>query len=301
MSKTIFKKYAQNVAEVDSSFRRLFENRNAHAAFSGTPGEINPALRRAIDAVTMPLIDEDSQTGRPARAAISVDGFTPILLFRAGTEDPHFVALGIYRHLSSSLDRTKDKKSVLTSAVPTQGEIPEMKDIVSFLQSCRGVYNLDSDDLGANFGIISLDQYQSLPPGKLYSIANMPLLLELPQLTTPDGISLPTKILTLDLRGETSTNRFELVVTTDSRYSSAKSGYPQNCSVLFAEPEVGYDFTTDELKERGMVPPTAKHLFPDGTSIFRVFVRNGRVALFAPDSSGLKVPRSDDFRTNGIF
>ena len=305
MQKTIFTRHAAQVASVDASFRNLFVNRNALHAIQGVAGEVSPALRRAIDAVTMPLIEEDLQSGRSARAVISLDGFTPILLYRAGTEDPHTVALQIFRQLSSSLGRVQpsagSKTPALTSATPSKGEIPEMKDIVSFLTSTRSVYNLDSERLGANLGIVSLEQYPSLPPGKLYCIANMALLLDLPPLVTEDGTSLPKKSLTLDLKGESRNGTFELVVTTESRYSSARGNYPSACSVLFADPEFGYDFTTDELRARGMVPPTSFHMFPDGTALFRVFIRNGRAALFVPDSSGLKVPESDDFRTNGIF
>jgi hypothetical protein len=176
-----------------------------------------------------------------------------------------------------------------------------MKDIVAFLTSARGVYNLDSESLGENLGLVSLEQYPSLPPGKLYCIANMALLLDLPPLVTEDGTSLPKKSLTLDLKGESRNGKFELVVTTESRYSPVSGKYPPSCSVLIAEPEFGYDFTTDELRARGMIPPTSFHMFPGGTALFRVFIRNGRAALFVPDSSGLKVPESDDFRTNGIF
>lgn len=305
MTKTIFTRHAAQVASVDASFRTLFVNRNAANAIQGVAGEVSPALRRAIDAVTMPLIDQDPQSARSARAVISLDGFTPILLYRSGTEDPHTVALQIFRQLSSALDRVKtftgSKTPALTSATPSKGEIPEMKDIVAFLISARGVYNLDSERLGANLGIVSLEQYPSLPPGKLYCIANMALLLDLPPLVTEDGISLPKKSLTLDLKGEISPGNFELVVTTESRYSPASGKYPPACSVLIAKPEFGYDFTTDELRARGMVPLTSFHLFPDGITLFRVFIRNGRAALFVPDSSGLKVPESDDFRTNGIF
>lgn len=300
MKQTIFTKHAAQVAEIDRSFRRLFENRSPVVAISGSPGEVSPARRRAIDAVTMPLIDESNPSVRRPRAVVSLDGFTPILLHRAGNEDPYTVALQISQNLSSALARGATGKQ-MTSAVPSKGEIPENREIVAFLQNCQEVYELDSSDLGRNFGLVSIAQYPSLPEGRLYCIANLPLLLELPPLTTPEGISLSPKTLALDLRGETTSGKFELIATTDSRYSSARGNYPDSCSVLFAEPECGYDFTTDELKARGMIPPTSFHLFPDGNSLFRVFVRNGKAALFVPDSSGLKVPKSDDFRPNGIF
>ena len=304
LSKTIYAKFAPQMKDLDLRFRALFQKEKAIVPV----GHDNPGFRRAVDVVAMPLIDDNKTTGRAARSVVSLDGFYPVLVFRAGTEDPSTVAMQICQNLERSIERSRDltlkmgSQHAQTSAAPAKGEIPRITDIIAFLTEVRNIYRADEQNLGANLGILSLEQYSNLPPGKVYCLtSNRPLIFDLPPLLTSDGIPLPNKALTLDFRGEVRPGIYEVVATTDSSYKPSDGRYTSKCSVLQTQVEIGHDFQASELIARNMIPPLVVHVVSDKGALLRLFVRNDRAAVFVPDSSGLLIPTSDDFRFSGIF